>query len=255
MKEKIKLNENKLQSLVSECIAEVLKENNWKGWDELEDRKRMRKLTGRFEDQEANEKRIAELEKEKQEREKKKDWSKPTNKAEVYMGESKKPVRINESQLQSLIKESTLRILKESEMDEGFWDNMKAGWQGAKAGFNAQKSLDSDYANLKQEHDYDDTLKTMNNPMKKMDKTAAESSEDLLKQAQYYQRLANQLRARANAIDKKYALQKTGVNQRAATVKPQQANMPDVNTMKQPMMNPVTKNRPNPNKNLNPLSL
>lgn len=205
MKEKIKLDENKLQSLVSECIAEVLTE---------------------IKEEKKNEK----------------------------VNESKEPVKINESQLQSLIKESTLKILKESEMDEGFWDNMKAGWQGAKAGFNAQKSLDSDYANLKQEHDYDDTLKTMNNPMKKMDKTAAESSEDLLKQAQYYQRLANQLRARANAIDKKYALQKTGVNQRAATVKPQQANMPDVNAMKQPMMNPVTKNRPNPNKNLNPLS-
>ena len=206
MKEKINLNENKLQSLVSECITEVL--------NEMKEEKKNKKIN-----------------------------------------ESKKPVRINESQLQSLIKESTLRILKESEMDEGFWDNMKAGWQGAKAGFNAQKSLDSDYSNLKQEHDYDDTLKTMNNPMKKMPKTAAESSEDLLKQAQYYQKLANQLRARANAIDKKYALQKTGVNQRAATRQTQPSSIPNVNGMKQPLINPVTKNRPNPNKNLNPLGL
>ena len=255
MKEKIKLNENKLQSLVSECITEVLNENNWKGWDELEDRKRMRKLTGRFEDQEANEKRIAELEKEKQEREKKKDWSKPTNKAEIYMGESKKPVRINESQLQSLIKESTLKVLKESEMDEGFWDNMKAGWQGAKSGFNAQKSLDTDYSNLKSEHDYDDTLKTMNNPMKKMPKTAAESSEDLLSQAQYYQKLANQLRARANAIDKKYALQKTGVNQRAAATQTEPSSVPDVRQMRKPAMNPVTNKNRNTVGNLNPLNI
>ena len=206
MKGKIKLNENKLQSLVSECITEVL--------NEMKEEKKNKKIN-----------------------------------------ESKKPVRINESQLQSLIKESTLRILKESEMDEGFWDNMKAGWQGAKAGFNAQKSLDSDYSNLKQEHDYDDTLKTMNNPMKKMPKTAAESSEDLLKQAQYYQKLANQLRARANAIDKKYALQKTGVNQRAAATQTQPSSVPNVNGMRQPSINPVTKNRPNPNKNLNPLGL
>ena len=206
MKEKINLNENKLQSLVSECITEVL--------NEMKEEKKNKKIN-----------------------------------------ESKKPVRINESQLQSLIKESTLRILKESEMDEGFWDNMKAGWQGAKAGFNAQKSLDSDYSNLKQEHDYDDTLKTMNNPMKKMPKTAAESSEDLLKQAQYYQKLANQLRARANAIDKKYALQKTGVNQRAAATQTQPSSVPNVNGMRQPSINPVTKNRPNPNKNLNPLGL
>ena len=206
MKGKINLNENKLQSLVSECITEVL--------NEMKEEKKNKKIN-----------------------------------------ESKKPVRINESQLQSLIKESTLRILKESEMDEGFWDNMKAGWQGAKAGFNTQKSLDSDYSNLKQEHDYDDTLKTMNNPMKKMPKTAAESSEDLLKQAQYYQKLANQLRARANAIDKKYALQKTGVNQRAAATQTQPSSVPNVNGMRQPSINPVTKNRPNPNKNLNPLGL
>lgn len=206
MKEKIKLNENKLQSLVSECIAEVLKE--------MKEEKQNKKVN-----------------------------------------ESKESVRINESQLQSLIKESTLRILKESEMDEGFWDNLKSGWQGAKAGFNAQKSLDTDYSNLKQEHDYDDTLKTMNNPLKKMDKTAAESSEDLLKQAQYYQKLANQLRARANAIDKKYALQKTGVNQRTASTQSQPSSVPNVGAMSQPMMNPVTKNRQNPNKNLNPLGL
>ena len=82
-----------------------------------------------------------------------------------------------------------------------------------------------------------------------------ESSEDLLKQAQYYQKLANQLRARANAIDKKYALQKTGVNQRAAATQTQPSSVPNINGMRQPSINPVTKNRPNPNKNLNPLGL
>lgn len=204
MKEKIKLDENKLQSLVSECIAEVLTEM-------------------------------------KEEKKKK-------------VNESKKPVRINESQLQSLIKESTLRILKESEMDEGFWNNMKAGWQGAKAGFNAQKSLDSDYANLKQEHDYDDTLKTMNNPMKKMPKTAAETSEDLLKQAQYYQKLANQLRARANAVDKQYALQKTGVNKRTSATQTEPSSVPDVRQMRKPAMNPVTNKNRSTVGNLNPLN-
>ena len=195
MKGKIKLNENKLQSLVSECITEVL--------NEMKEEKKNKKIN-----------------------------------------ESKKPLRINESQLQSLIKESTLRILKESEMDEGFWDNMKAGWQGAKAGFNTQKMMDRGINDFKTEHDYEDVKQDFNPFAPKSENTAAEQAEALLAQAREYQIKANQLRAKANAMTKKYSLVK-GVDKQGKEVE---------NTRVNRIKSPVSGNVPNYKQGANQIS-
>lgn len=66
----------------------------------------------------------------------------------------------------------------------------------------------------------------MTNPLYKPENTAQEQAEQLLAQAKEYQAMANRLKAQANALTKKYALAKTGVNQRASITQPKQAPVP-----------------------------
>ena len=57
----------------------------------------------------------------------------------------KQVVKLTESQIREIVTESVYNVLKESEMDEGFLDNLKAGWNGAKQGYNYQKAMDRGY--------------------------------------------------------------------------------------------------------------
>lgn len=137
-----------------------------------------------------------------------------------------KPVRITEQELHNMIAESTLRILKESDMDEGLWNNLKGAFKGAKQGYNYQKSMDRGTEGFKDEHDYDDTRRSMMNPTSKMPNTASEQAEQLLAQAKEYMAMANRLKAQANKITKQYGLEKTAVNKRQSTAQPVQAPVP-----------------------------
>lgn len=126
----------------------------------------------------------------------------------------KQVVKITESQIREIVTESVNRILKESEMDEGFFDNIKSAWQGAKQGYNYQKAMDRGTEGFKTEHDYEDMKKDSNPFGPRSESTAQEQANQLLSQARQYQAMANKLKAQANALTKQYGLVKTGVNQR-----------------------------------------
>lgn len=134
------------------------------------------------------------------------------------MADNKNIIRLNESQLQNIIVEHVVKALRENNLDEGFLDNIKAGWQGARQGFKAQKNLDRGTDDFKQYHDYED-FKNDANPFRvgKSENTAEEQAQELLQQARYYQTKANQLKAQAQKITAQYGLAKTGVNQIVST--------------------------------------
>lgn len=132
----------------------------------------------------------------------------------------KQVIKLTESQIRKMVAESVANILKESEMDEGFLDNLKAGWNGAKQGYNYQKAMDRGTEGFKTEHDYEDMKKDSNPFVSRSENTAQEQANQLLKQAQQYQAMANKLKAQANALTKQYGLVKTGVNQRVNGTQP-----------------------------------
>lgn len=142
----------------------------------------------------------------------------------------KQVIKLTESQIREIVTESVNRILKESEMDEGFFDNIKSAWNGAKQGYNYQKAMDRGTEGFKTEHDYWDAKKLSNPFGSGPENTASEQANQLLAQAQEYQAMANKLKAQANALTKQYSLQKTGVNQRANAPKPATTPRPVANT-------------------------
>ena len=132
----------------------------------------------------------------------------------------KQVVKLTESQIREIVTESVNRILKENDMDEGFFDNIKSAYQGAKQGYNYQKAMDRGTEGFKTEHDYEDMKKDSNPFGPRSENTAQEQANQLLKQAQQYQAMANRLKSQANALTKQYGLVKTGVNQRANGTQP-----------------------------------
>ena len=142
----------------------------------------------------------------------------------------KNTVRLNESQLNKLISESvdkTLREMYESgELEEGFLDNIKSAFKGAKQGYDYQKSMDRGTDGFKPEHDAEDVRQTMVNPLAKSENTAAEQANQLYAQAKEYMAMANRLKAQANKICRDYGLVKTDVGVRANAQAPEQAPVP-----------------------------
>lgn len=132
----------------------------------------------------------------------------------------KQVVKITESQIREIVTESVNRILKENDMDEGFFDNIKSAYQGAKQGYNYQKAMDRGTEGFKTEHDYEDMKKDSNPFGSRSENTAQEQANQLLDQARQYQAMANRLKSQANALTKQYGLVKTGVNQRANGTQP-----------------------------------
>lgn len=140
------------------------------------------------------------------------------------MKENKNVIKLNEEQLRNIVSETVMAVLNEaSDMDEGFFDNLKSAWSGAKQGYNYQKAVDAGTDGFKQEHDYEDARNDMMNPLSKSKNTAVEQANELFRQAAEYRKKANKLYAMANAISKRYALAKDGFGKRVATVKPEQA--------------------------------
>jgi len=127
-------------------------------------------------------------------------------------------IKVTEAELQKIISESVQRVLNESEMDEGFWNQMKSGLKGAKQGFQAQKTMDRGTDGFKQQHDHDDARYEMNHPNRKAENTASEQARMIYQQYKQYQASANRLLSQYNAMVKQYGLVKQGVGQVSSPV-------------------------------------
>lgn len=115
--------------------------------------------------------------------------------------------KITEEQLYNIIKESVEEIInQEAMLDEGLWDNIKAGFKGAKQGFEAQKSIDADNSNRKRHWDREDLAKQANPFGPGAENTAAQEANKLYNQFKEYRDMANKLLSKRNALIKKYDL-------------------------------------------------
>ena len=119
-------------------------------------------------------------------------------------------MQISEAQLQRMISESIDRVLRE-EMEEGLFDRIRNAYSGAKAGYNAQKTLDRGTDDFKQQHDWDDVRGTMDNPLSKQSNTAEEQARSAYEQYKNYQQQANKMLNLYNQLCRKYGLQKQSV--------------------------------------------
>ena len=111
-------------------------------------------------------------------------------------------IQINESQLRALIAES----VEQAMLDEGFFDNLKAGWNGMKQGYSAQQSLDKDNSNLKRHWDREDLAQQADPFSAKPENTAAMEANKLYNQFVEYRKMANRLLSKRNALIKQYSL-------------------------------------------------
>ena len=159
---------------------------------------------------------------------------------------AKEVIKLTESQIREIVTESVVRVLKENNMDEGFFDNLKSAWQGAKQGYDYQKAMDRGTDGFKTEHDYWDMKKDSNPFGPRSENTAAEQANQLLAQAKRYQAMANRLKAQANALTSKYDLQKAGANQRVNVKQPVAAPHTQTIATKNTVTNGYGKGR-NPN--------
>ena len=116
-------------------------------------------------------------------------------------------IQINEEQLKNIIRESVEQTL----IDEGFFDNMKAAWRGAKQGYKAQDTLDRGVEGFKRHHDYEDLQKQANPFGPGMENTAAEQAQEIYRQYKEYATQANRLLSKYNQMVKAYGLKKVGV--------------------------------------------
>ena len=159
---------------------------------------------------------------------------------------AKEVIKLTESQIREIVTESVVRVLKENNMDEGFFDNIKSAWQGAKQGYDYQKAMDRGTDGFKTEHDYEDMKKDSNPFGPRSENTATEQANQLLAQAKRYQAMANRLKAQANALTSKYGLQKAGANQRVNAKQPVAAPHTQTIATKNAVSNGYGKGR-NPN--------
>ena len=109
--------------------------------------------------------------------------------------------------------------LEEGVEDEGLFNRLRSAAQGAKQGYQAQKTLDRGTDDFKQQHDYGDMIHTFDNPLSKMPNTAEEQAAEIYRQYKQYYMKANELLALYNKICRKYGLQKQGVGDFKSTVK------------------------------------
>ena len=115
-------------------------------------------------------------------------------------------IKMTESQFRALIRES----VEETMIEEGFLDNLGAAWDGAKRGYKAQKTLDSDYVGLKPHHDHEDLQKHANPFGPGMENTAEEQAREIYSQYQEHMAIANKLLTKYRQLVKQYGLVYTG---------------------------------------------
>ena len=145
----------------------------------------------------------------------------------------KNNVIITEDDLKNIIKESVERIIRENQEEEGFWDNMKSAFRGAKQGYDSQKHLDSNV-----ETDY--SRNTRMSPNEMPDNDAAETVRKLYKLASDYLIKSNQLRNKAKKIAIKYGINvSNGVKGRKDRLKTKVVNYDLSNEFKGKMPDPI----------------
>lgn len=114
----------------------------------------------------------------------------------------KKVLKLTEEELRYIIRESVERIIKENQEDEGWFDNIKSAFKGARQGYNTQKHLDSNV-----ETDY--SRNTRMSPQEAPSNDAAETVRNLYQMASEYYIKANKLRNKAAKIAEKYGVNVT----------------------------------------------
>lgn len=141
-------------------------------------------------------------------------------------------VRLNEEQLNRLIKESVMQVLREGVEDEGLWSNLKSAFQGAKRGYNAQKTIDRGVEGFKRHHDTDDEMRMIRDPFAKWQNTAEEQCAEIYKQYKEAYMEANRLLNLYNKMIRQYGLQKQDVGQHVEPTKEKVGTLPDVGAMR-----------------------
>lgn len=127
---------------------------------------------------------------------------------------SKNTITLSEAQLQSLVEECVAEVL-----NEGLWDQMKAGWQGAKRGFQGQKMLDRGTDDFKQNWDREDLANNANPWSARPENTADMQAKEAYNRYKAAQQEANKYLNLYNQLTKKYKLNKDGVGQRSTSEK------------------------------------
>ena len=100
----------------------------------------------------------------------------------------KNTIVLNEAELQNLIKDCVNEVL-----NEGFFDRLKAGVQGAKSGYSGQKMLDRGTNDFKQNWDRQDLANKANPWASNPENTADMQARDAYKRYKEYQQLAKEL--------------------------------------------------------------
>lgn len=127
-----------------------------------------------------------------------------------------KIIKLNETELNQLVEDCVKEVL-----NEGFFDRIKQGYQGAKQGYKSQKMLDRGTDNFKQNLSREDMM-NMSNPMSaRPENTATEQAREAYRQYKTYQEKANEMLNLYNQLRKKYNLDKTGVGQVQSKEKPE----------------------------------
>ena len=115
-----------------------------------------------------------------------------------------KVIRLTESELRNMISENI-----QTAINEGWFDNMKSAFRGARQGYKTQQMIDRGTEGFKQQHDHADAMAAMD-PLTKMPNTAEEQAADIYRQYKEYQAQANRLLSMYNQLVKKYGLVKQG---------------------------------------------
>jgi hypothetical protein len=115
----------------------------------------------------------------------------------------KQIINITETDLKNIINESIEKILKENNLEEGFFDNIKSAFKGAKQGYKTQKAVDSNVNT-----DYSKNTRMSPNEMPSND--AVEKANEYYQIAKDYFVKYNKMKAKANSIVKKYGLKTSG---------------------------------------------
>lgn len=124
-------------------------------------------------------------------------------------------IKITESELMSIINEA----IEKEMVEEGFFDNIKSAFQGAKQGYKTQQMMDRGTNGFKQYHDHADAMMDMD-PLSKSENTAEEQSAEIYKQYKFYQAKANQLLSMYKKLNKQYGLVKQGTGKYVNAEKP-----------------------------------
>lgn len=121
---------------------------------------------------------------------------------------------LTEERINQIVSESIYKVLNESELDEGFWDNMKAAGKGFVNGFRTQNNLDRNMSRYQNDAQARQTSlmrggNAVDNLANKIYyKDAKTSGEKMYAMAKEYQAKAQQIRQMAKELAQKWGVTK-----------------------------------------------